>query len=361
MFIYLIVTNDLSFDQRMIRIATSLGNAGYTVSLVGRKLGSSVPLVKQPFRQKRIRCLFTKGKLFYAEYNIRIFFYLLFKKMDCICAIDLDTILPCYYISRIKKVPRVYDAHELFCGMKEIVSRPAIYSFWKKIEKFAVPRFVNGYTVSRFIADEFRRMYKTSYSVIRNMPVKEQVQIPVKNEKYIIYQGAVNEGRCFEKVIPAMRKVPAVLIICGDGNFMQQAIRLVAENGVQDKIIFKGYLPPLEMQVITRHAWVGINLLDDTGLNNHYSLANRFFDYIHAGIPQLCVDFPAYREINEAYEVAVLTIDQTAENIALQLKLLLEDEMLHLRLQENCIKAAAVYNWQNEEVKLLDFYKKILG
>ena len=35
MFIYFIVTNDLSLDQRMIRIATSLGNAGYTVSLVG--------------------------------------------------------------------------------------------------------------------------------------------------------------------------------------------------------------------------------------------------------------------------------------------------------------------------------------
>ena len=119
MVIYFIVTNDLSYDQRMIRICTSLANSGYTIKLVGRKLNNSIPLIKQPFGQKRISCLFNKGKLFYIEYNIRVFIYLLFKKMDCICAIDLDTILPSYFISKIKKISRVYDAHELFCEMKE--------------------------------------------------------------------------------------------------------------------------------------------------------------------------------------------------------------------------------------------------
>jgi hypothetical protein len=139
------VTTDLTYDQRMIRICTSLAQAGYSVTLTGRKMKNSIALSKQLFQQKRIGCIFEKGKLFYAEYNIRLFFYLLFKKMDCIGAIDLDTILPCYFISRIKKVKRVYDAHELFCEMKEIVTRPVIYKTWKKIEKFALPRFPSGY------------------------------------------------------------------------------------------------------------------------------------------------------------------------------------------------------------------------
>ena len=81
--------------------------------------------------------------------------------MDCICAIDLDTILPCYFISRIKKVPRVYDAHELFCEMKEIVSRPAFIGFGKKLKNLQCPDFVNGYTVSKPIADEFRKCIKS--------------------------------------------------------------------------------------------------------------------------------------------------------------------------------------------------------
>jgi glycosyltransferase involved in cell wall biosynthesis len=345
MVIYFIVTNDLSYDQRMIRIATSLAQAGFTIKLVGRKLNNSIPFLAQPFLQKRINCLFKKGKLFYAEYNTRVFFYLLFKKMDCICAIDLDTILPCYFISKIKKVKRVYDAHELFCEMKEIVSRPGIYKAWKKIEKYSVPKFVNGYTVSKPIADEFNKLYKVKYEVIRNVALKHDIIIPIKKEKYILYQGAVNEGRSFETIIPAMKFVNAQLIICGDGNFMQQA---------------KGYLLPDELKKYTLNAWLGINLLDNKGLNNYYSLANRFFDYMHASLPQVCVDLPAYREINDQFEIAILISDLTPENIASQIKILMEDETFYQRLQQNCIRAREVYNWQNEEKKLINFYKTIL-
>ena len=127
------VTNDLNYDQRMIRICTSLSNSGYKVLLIGRK--SSTPLIKKQFSQKRLYCFFNKGKLFYIEYNLRLFFYLLFAKCDLICAIDLDTIIPCYLASVLKKKRRVYDAHELFCEMKEVVSRPAIFRVWKFIEK----------------------------------------------------------------------------------------------------------------------------------------------------------------------------------------------------------------------------------
>ncbi|MDQ6757254.1 MAG: glycosyltransferase [Bacteroidota bacterium] len=361
MIIYFIVTNDLTYDQRMIRICNSLAHEGYTVKLIGRNQRDSIPLRHEPFQQKRLNCFFTKGKLFYAEYNSRLFFYLLLKKTDCICAIDLDTILPCYFISRIKGVKRVYDAHELFCEMKEIATRRSIYKIWKSIEKFTVPKFKRGYTVNHFIADEFKKMYDADYEVIRNVPVKKEILIPEKTEKYILYQGAVNEGRCFETLIPAMKFVNAGLIICGDGNFIKQAKQLVADNDLKDKIIFKGSVSPYELQKYTLNAWIGINLIDDKGLNNYYSLANRFFDYMHAGVPQLCSDFPAYREINKQHEIAVLIVDLTSENIAREINILLEDEILYKRLQHNCLQAKVIYNWQNEEKKLLSFYKTVLG
>ena len=358
--IYFIVTNDLSYDQRMIRIATTLTQAGYKIKLVGRKLKNSISLLNQPFQQKRISCFFNKGKLFYAEFNLRVFFYLLFKKMDCICAIDLDTILPCYLISKIKKVTRVYDAHELFCEMKEIISRPIIYKAWKRIEKYTVPKFMRGYTVNKFISDEFEKMYRVKYEVIRNVTLKKDILIPDKKEKYILYQGAVNEGRSFETIIPAIKFVNAPLIVCGDGNFINEAKKLVAENNLKDKIIFKGYFPPDELQSYTLNAWVGINLVDNKGLNNYYSLANRFFDYMHAGVPQLCIDFPAYLEINDQFEIAVLISDLTPENIGRQINILLEEESLYKRLQQNCMRAREIFNWQNEEKKLISFYKNIL-
>lgn len=357
--IYFTVTTDLTYDQRMIRICTSLSNAGHEIVLVGRSLKSSVALQKMPFQQKRLSCFFEKGKGFYAEYNIRLFFYLLFKKMDCICAIDLDSILPCYFYSIIKKVKRVYDAHELFCEMKEIVERPAIYKIWKKIEQVTVPRFTHGYTVNQPIADEFYKMYKVIYPVIRNIALLKEVTIIPKTEKFILYQGAVNEGRSFETLIPAMKMVNSKLIICGDGNFLEQTKKMVTANQLQEKVIFKGKVAPDELRIITQQAYIGITLFDDKGLSNYYSLANRFFDYLHAGIPQLCVDYPVYREINRDYPFAMLVNDISAENLAEQLNNLLENEVLYEELQQNCIKARQVFNWQTEEKKLLAFYENI--
>ncbi|HVG13499.1 MAG TPA: glycosyltransferase, partial [Chitinophagaceae bacterium] len=164
------VTTDLSFDQRMQRICSSLAHNGYTVTLVGRKKRDSRPLVQQKFIQKRLKCFFEKGILFYAEYQVRLFFYLVLKRADLICAIDLDTILPCLLISRIKSIPRVYDAHELFTEMKEVRSRPAVHMVWSAIERFAVPRFPHGYTVSDGLRDEFYKRHGVSYSTIRNIP-----------------------------------------------------------------------------------------------------------------------------------------------------------------------------------------------
>ena len=353
------VTTDLTYDQRMIRICSSLVQAGYKITLVGRKMKNSIPLNEKSFKQKRINCLFEKGKLFYAEYNIRLFFFLLFKKMDCIGAIDLDTILPCYFISRIKKTKRVYDAHELFCEMKEIVTRPVIYKVWKKIEQFTVPKFRAGYTVNQFIAAEFKKMYGVDYEVIRNIAVLRQLPEVEKKEKFILYQGAVNEGRSFETLIPAMKEVDCKLVICGDGNFMQQAQLLVKENNLQQKVIFKGKITPEELRTITSQAYIGVTLFENKGLSNYYSLANRFFDYLHAGIPQLCVDYPVYKEINEPQPVAALVNDVGPVNLAFQLNNLLHNKVVYSKLQQNCISVRETLNWQAEEKKLFDFYNNL--
>lgn len=353
------VTNDLVYDQRMVRICNSLDNVGYDVILVGRKKKSSVNVRIEAFKQKRLKCFFEKGKLFYIEFNIRLFFYLLRKKTDIICAIDLDTILPCYLISRIKNIPRIYDAHELFCEMKEIVSRPAIYKIWKSIERNTVPKFTHGYTVNELIAKEFERLYNVRYEVIRSIAVYDPTVKNIAKEKFILYQGAVNEGRSFETLIPAMQWVDSRLIICGDGNFIQQAKALVKQYNLKEKVIFKGMLPPDELRSYTQRSYIGITLFEKDALSNYYSLANRFFDYIQAATPQLCVNYPVYTELNNLYNVGVLIDDLSSESIAARLNELLNNESHWQQIHESCKAARKELNWQKEEEKLLHFYKNI--
>lgn len=358
--IYFAVISDLSFDQRMMRICRSLSLNGYRVVLVGKKINTSIPLQQAPYQQVRLHCFFSAGKLYYLEFNLKLFLFLLFKKMDAICAIDLDTIVPCYWISKIKRIKRVYDAHELFCEMQEIVSRPAIYRFWKRVERWVVPKFKYGYTVDEPIADEFNKMYGVNYEVVRNIPLLDTgLKATCHTGDFLIYQGSVNEGRSFETLIPAMQTIPAVLQIYGDGNFMQRVKTLIKNYNLENKVALKGPIPPDELRLITPTAKLGITLFERRGLSNYYSLANRFFDYLHAAIPQLCVNYPAYQAINRQYEVAVLIDDLSPENIAKEINSLLTDEMLYNRLRENCILARQAFNWQKEETKLLTFYKSL--
>lgn len=370
--IFCTVTNDLTYDQRMIRICNSLAAAGYAVTLVGRQTPVSIAIDRKVYHQHRLRLFFRRGKLFYLEYNLRLFFYLLFRKMDCICAIDLDTILPCYFVSSLRHIPRVYDAHELFCEMPEVASRPRIHAIWKAVEKYAVPAFRHGYTVNEQIAAEFRRMYGVEYGVIRNMPVLEGIgpgqagkeELPWEGwtgQRFLLYQGAVNEGRCFEMLIPAMQYIDMKLVICGEGNYLEQARGLVEKYGLEDKVIFKGYVLPGRLRSVTRSAWCGINLVDRKGLNHYYSLANRWFDYMHAGLPQLSVNYPAYREINNLYRIAVLVDEPGVREIVDALNGLLNNTALYDTLIKNCKQARLRYNWQEEEKGLIRFYQKILG
>ncbi len=347
----------------MQRICETLFNAGYHVTLIGRELKLSEPLKANTFSEKRLPCFFNNGFLFYFEYNIRVFLYLLFIKGDLFCAIDLDTILPIYFISKIRNKKRVYDAHELFTEQKEIVTRPLVKFFWALIERSMVPKFQFGYTVNNFIKDEFNRKYKVEYAVIRNLPIYSTTNSKniIPNKPYLIYQGAINEGRSFETLIPAMKEIPLHLKIFGQGNFLIQLKHLITENNLQDKVELCGPQDPHTLKAFTANAFAGLMLFENTGLNQYQSLANRFFDYIMAGIPQVCVNYPQYKLINDEFHIAHMIEDTKPVTISTAVNQLINNDKLYNDLQENCKKAREILNWQNEEITLIHFYQQLLN
>jgi glycosyltransferase involved in cell wall biosynthesis len=344
----------------MIRICTSLVGQGYVVTLVGVKKNNAKELIQQPFKQKRLHCFFSKGFGFYAEYNIRLFFYLLFFKADVFCCIDLDTMLPIYLAGKLRRKKLAYDAHEYFSQQKEIITRPKVYKIWHWIERTFVPKFKNGYTVSYSIAQAFKQLYNVDYEVVMNARVlKEHTNILPKKENIILYQGAVNEARGLEFLLPAMQNVNAQLHIYGDGNFYTQVQQLITQNNLANKVFLKGKVLPSELEEITVQASIGINLVENNGLNQYYSLANKFFDYIHAEVPQITMNFPEYKRINEFAEVAILIDDLKVETITKAINELLTNNQKYTLLQTNCIKAREQFNWQTEEKKLIEFYARI--
>lgn len=353
------VTNDLNYDQRMIRICSTLVEAGYDVTLVGFKRKKSKPLEERSFKQVRLPIMAEQGKLLYAHYWFNLFFFLLFRKADVLCAIDLDTILPVYYVSRIRGLKRVHDAHEIFTDLREVITRPSVFKMWKWIAERTIHKFPLGYTIGEAYAADFRKRYGVDYKVVRNATILRPITIPEKPERFVLYQGAVNVGRCFEQLIPAMKYVDARLLVCGEGNFSEQARAIAKEHGLEDKVIFKGYVPPADLRAYTIQAWVGITLFEDTSLSNRLSLANRFFDYMHSGVPQLCMKYPEYESVNAEYEIAILLDEATPEKIAEALERLLTDEEYYKHLQANCLMAREKYCWQEQAKTLLSIYDQL--
>lgn len=359
--LFFAVTTDLSYDQRMMRICGSLARAGYAVRLIGRRRTASVPLDERPYSQVRLNCFFQRGKLFYIEHNVRLLLHLLTHRFDLVCAIDLDTILPCYLAARLKRKPLVYDAHEIFTEIPELSSRPHVRRLWLWLESLLVPRVAHAYTVNESLAVLFRERYGARFEVIRNVPVRQPAAPRGAGEPYVFYQGVLNAGRGLEVLIRAMAGVDCRLLLAGEGDRSNDLRRLAGELGLGAKVEFLGYVKPADLAAYGERAAIAVNLREGVAMNDYYSLANKFFDAMHAGVPQITMRFPEYERINATHEVAILLDDLSVETVRAVIVSLLGNEAVYRRLRANCLVARDVYNWQNEEVRLLAFYRSVLA
>ena len=128
------VTNDLTTDQRVAKICNSLTDLNLEVILVGRILKKSIQ-INRNYSTKRFKLWFNKGPLFYANYNIRLFFFLLFTKTDFLWSNDLDTLLANHIISKWKSKKLIFDSHEYFTEVPELIDRPKVQKIWKRLEQ----------------------------------------------------------------------------------------------------------------------------------------------------------------------------------------------------------------------------------
>lgn len=355
------VTNDLNYDQRMIRICSSLANAGYETLLVGRVKKNSKPLQQQVFQQVRLSCFFEQGKLFYLEYNLRLFFFLLFTSCDAICSIDLDTILPGVLVGKVKGKKIVYDAHEYFTETPEVIRRPIVKSIWEWVAQWCIPKVDGAYTVGATLQQILSERYGLPFELIRNLPTaKDWPMASKETPPVLLYQGVLNEGRGISELLEAMQFIDnAQLWLVGEGDLSETLRSQCDQLQLRDRVIFKGYIAPADLPRYTAAATLGLNLLENKSLNYYYSLANKAFDYIQSGVPALHMDFPEYQKLNQQYPTSFLIKDLQPHTIASAIQQLLNDPQKYQDMVNNCQLAAKEWIWEREGKVLLAFYEKI--
>lgn len=366
------VINDLSTDQRVHKVCTTLENLGYDVVLVGRKQRKSMVLTPRTYTTKRMFLLFEKGPLFYLEFQKRLFWYLLFHKADVLVSNDLDTLLPNYLISKLKGVELVYDTHELFCEVPELQSNPTKKNIWKKLERWIFPKLKHVFTVNDSIAKIYNEEYNVEVRVVRNIPLlasqaavpaatKEQLGIP-DGKKIIILQGAgINIDRGAEEAVEAMKYVDnALLLIIGSGDVMAVLKKLVDEHKLNKKVKFIGRVPFEKLVQYTRHGDLGLTLDKDTNINYRYSLPNKLFDYIHAGVPVLSSELTEVKKIIDEYAVGTCIHSHDPKHIAEKINDVFIDGSRLLLWKKNTKIASEKLNWEIEEKQLIKVYSEFL-
>ena len=350
------VSNDLTTDQRVTKICNTLCANNFKVILIGRKLKNSLPVFRE-YKTERIRLLFNKGFLFYAEFNFRLFLKLLFTKKDLILSNDLDTLLPNYLISIIQSKKIIYDSHELFPEIPELIDRPTVKGVWLNIERTIIPNLKNCFTVCDSIANYYSKIYKIEFKTIKNLPVKKEVLLgkfsfSTKDKKVILYQGALNIGRGLELLIETVALLEKhILVIIGDGDISNNLKLLASNSKANNRIFFLGRIAPYELQKLTPLADIGISLEEDLGLNYRYALPNKLFDYIQAEIPVLVSDLPEMKKIVTQFNIGEIVIDRSPKALAKKIE--------GFQLKKNSkelIKAKEVLNWNSQEDKLLSIF-----
>ena len=364
--VILSVTNDIFNDQRVDKVCHTLLDCGFEVCVVGRKLKNSRPVDDRDYQCRRFRLLFNKGPFFYAEFNLRLFFYLLFVRCDILTANDLDTLLPNLLVSKIRRKKLVYDSHEYFCGILEVIERPRVQKCWHAIERFCFPKLQNITTVSQSIADQYKKEYGKEVRVVRNIPraatfpiTETRASLGLPEDRPIaITQGmGLHRDRGIEETIEAMRLVNGLLfLIVGNGAVIPKAKERVKELQMEDKVWFVPSVSPQLLFNYTSLADIGVSLDKDASPNHHFSLPNKVFEYIKAGTPMLSTDLPERKRIIEHYDVGVIVHDLSPANISEKLQLMANDKNARQRWKANCQKAATELCWENEENVLREIY-----
>lgn len=355
------VTNDLATDNRVHRTCTVLQELGYDVLLVGRMLPVS-PVLERPYGTKRMRLLFNKGPLFYAEYNLRLFFLLLFRRSTLLVANDLDTLLPNHMVAWFLGKPLVYDSHEFYTEVPELVHRPWVRRIWLAIERAIFPQLRSVITVNASIAKAYTQRYGVQVQVVRNIPMRapmgekvDRAALGLPEDPFIlVLQGAgINVQRGAEEAVLAMRELDGcLLLIIGSGDAWPVLERLVDEHGLSDRVRLLGRMPYERMMAYTRNADLGLTLDKDTNLNYRFSLPNKLFDYLHAGIPVLATDLPEVAAIVRQYDAGVVLAHAEPAAIAASVRALKADPERRTALARNATFAAASLDGEAEKTKL---------
>ncbi|GAB4169094.1 MAG: glycosyltransferase [Calditrichia bacterium] len=310
------------------------------------------------------------GVLKFIEFNVKLFIRLLKSDFDILHVHDLWVLPAAGLFSIFRNKYIIYDAHEFYMGLEIFKNRKIKKIVWYLAERIFITRVKALITVS----EPLRRLYLRAYPCVKNIssivlrnvpslrdtnPERKVKTTGIINKQYLIFQGIFKPGRGLTQLIRAMEKIDDIpLIMVGYGELEEQLKKEVKDRKLENKVVFTGKVNQEEYLNYTQNAYLGLVLFEPDSINYRYALPNKFFEYIHAGIPVICSDIITFRHILKDFEVGVLVNPWDVGQIVETVRSLLQNSIRYEQLKRNCLQARNMINWENEKIKLDLLYQK---
>jgi glycosyltransferase involved in cell wall biosynthesis len=367
----MVVFTDIRYDYRVYREATSLARAGHKVTVVSSAFAPS-PLDKwagveiQLLPVDRTRSL----RLSYPAFWRAAYPAAVAVRADAYHAHDLDALLPAARAARRHGVPLVYDSHELFIEQPAVVGRPWVRTFWALLEHRLIRRARRVVTVCDSIARYLERRYRLErVEVVRNTP---EYRLPVASQRLrtalevppdqalVLYQGGfLTDSGLAEQIESSAGFGAAVLVLLGSGPSEPHLRRLVRSRGLDQRVRFLPRVPFDQLHAYTCSADLGLCLFKGRGLSSYYSLPNKLFEYLMAGLPVVGSDSPEIARVVLEGSCGLVVPPTDREAIARGVRQLLEEPGRRQACRQAALRLATQYNWEAEAPRLLGLYEAL--
>ncbi|NQV16166.1 glycosyltransferase family 4 protein [bacterium] len=305
----------------------------------------------------------------YAEYLIRSIMAGVKVSPQAVHSHDLNTLLIGWVLKKIRRIPLVYDSHELYIDR---ISNPIVYRFWRTLESYLIKQTDRTYAENVSRSQVLERRYKVSGILpLRNC---QHLNINPKNDllrkiyhipatqKIILYQGLVTKLRGVDFLIEMMNYLPAkkyCLVIIGPGDFVDEAKKIIKQNATQN-IHIVGNVALEKLPLYTSSADLGISLIQNVNKNHYYALSNKIFEYLSSGLPIVFSNFPEMKRVIEEEQVGYVVDETNMQEASQAVRKILEDPVLYKKMVTRAYKCVEEkYNWDMEVKDLQNFYKKI--
>lgn len=375
----MLVRNDMQHDARVAKEARTLAVAGHQVTVLA-EAGGGLPLREEAdgYVVLRVRRPDTKIiGLRYLAHRRGVLRELLATAPDVFHAHDADALEPVGVAAQRLGVPYVYDSHELFLKQKRRGRGRAYWAGFLALYAWVERRYVRDaagrITVSRPIADYLGRRYGRHFELVPNYP--EVDASPTRREirslpgaeripaeaPIVLRLGGLTPGRGVEQLVDAMALVEgAHLVLLGQGSIAHDLRRRADDRGVGDRVHVMAPVPEAQVVDYATSAQVGVSPAIPSSLNDAYSLPNKLFQYMAAGIPIVASDFPHLREIVLQPRAGLLADMRDPRAIAAAIGSVLRDPAATSEMGANGRRAALTrFNWQRSAETLLALYQRI--